>query len=717
MLILRRLCLRTALALVLPVAVFAALPPGTALAHANLIQSDPPAQSALARAPSEVRLTFSEPVEPRFLGATVLDRDRKPVDKGDARLLAGSTDTVVLSLADLQPGVYTISWSMVSTVDGHTTRGLVPFSVGEAGAVPGPLSAAEIGAATSGESTIQSGPAGIVARWLTLISMLALGGLAVAMPLLLVPMGRTLAGMRTDRDAAVTQDAPGWVTAAARVRVLRLCTGALGLFFVGSLFLLLVDTAAARDSSLAGAVPEIFAGLVDTRRGLLWLVRSVLGLALAVLLALIRGRPHGEGKGSAPWWAAAALVAGMLLATSLGSHAAALSGMALAVAIDWIHLAASTVWVGGLLFLAFAFFPSMVPLAGPARTKVLASLVPRFSTIALTSVAVIVLTGAIQTWRLLDPFSAFLEIKWGQALAVKLVLVLGLVALGAVNLLLIRPRLADFAERMDKPTRERAAALRLRFRRVVLAESVLAVIIVLVAGVITGVSPSRNEEAGLDGPFRPFVLTTSVEDLTGRLVLAPGQIGNNRFDLTVQAGGGRSLPQETSVALRITTLDQETGTAEVKMEALGGGRFTATGSYLSTVGFWEVAAVVRRALQDDVILPFRLSLTESTGRSQAQEQKAAAPLARGREIYEQNCIQCHGVAGRGDGPLAANLRPPPLNLTEHVPLHSDQEIENWIRNGITRTAMPVFGEQFKPEEVQAIINYLRELARQSGQAR
>ena len=52
-----------------------------------------------------------------------------------------------------------------------------------------------------------------------------------------------------------------------------------------------------------------------------------------------------------------------------------------------------------------------------------------------------------------------------------------------------------------------------------------------------------------------------------------------------------------------------------------------------------------------------------------------------------------------------------------MPLHSDQELAGWIANGIPRTSMPAWGGQFKPEEIQAIINYLRDLARQGGQGR
>jgi copper transport protein len=403
----------------------------------------------------------------------------------------------------------------------------------------------------------------------------------------------------------------------------------------------------------------------------------------------------------------------MLLMTSLSSHSAALrTGAAVATAVDWIHLLAVALWVGGLLFLALVFLPALRPLAGPARTQVLATLVPRFSTLALASVAVIVLTGAYQTWQLLDGWSALRELNWGRTLVVKLALVVLLVGLGAVNLLVVRPRMAAYASRMDRATRERAAGLRFTFRRVVLAEAGLGVLIVLVVGVLTGTTPSQAVSDLPEGPFRPFVLNSTAEDLSGTLVLSPGRIGNNRFDFTIEQANGQPLPDATEMVLRIFTLDQDTGVAEARTESLGGGRFTTAGPYLSTVGLWEVAAVVRRPGMDEATLAFRLSLTESTGRPQEEESRPAAPLARGREIYQQNCIQCHGTAGKGDGPLAAGLRPPPLDLTVHVPLHPDQDLVGFISNGVSRTAMPAFGSQFSEEEIQAVVNYLRELAKE-----
>ena len=85
----------------------------------------------------------------------------------------------------------------------------------------------------------------------------------------------------------------------------------------------------------------------------------------------------------------------------------------------------------------------------------------------------------------------------------------------------------------------------------------------------------------------------------------------------------------------------------------------------------------------------------------------ADSLEIGQRLYTENCQSCHGVAGRGDGPQAAGLNPPPLDLVVHVPLHPDGALFGFIQNGIPGTAMPAWGNKLTNEEIWHIVNYIR----------
>ena len=86
-----------------------------ALAHAQLKSSDPVAGSQV-KSPSMIKLLFSEPLEPAFSSAALMDDAGKPMPV--PRSVGGSTITL-LPLA-LKPGKYKVTWHAV----GHDTHGL-----------------------------------------------------------------------------------------------------------------------------------------------------------------------------------------------------------------------------------------------------------------------------------------------------------------------------------------------------------------------------------------------------------------------------------------------------------------------------------------------------------------------------------------------------------------------------------------------------------------
>jgi mono/diheme cytochrome c family protein len=82
-------------------------------------------------------------------------------------------------------------------------------------------------------------------------------------------------------------------------------------------------------------------------------------------------------------------------------------------------------------------------------------------------------------------------------------------------------------------------------------------------------------------------------------------------------------------------------------------------------------------------------------------------VARGRELFQQNCIVCHGAEGRGDGPQAAQLDPAPSDFRLHLPLHTDPQFYAFIANGYPGSAMPAFRDQFSEEDIWNLVNFLR----------
>ncbi|GAP63439.1 hypothetical protein ARMA_1862 [Ardenticatena maritima] len=83
-------------------------------------------------------------------------------------------------------------------------------------------------------------------------------------------------------------------------------------------------------------------------------------------------------------------------------------------------------------------------------------------------------------------------------------------------------------------------------------------------------------------------------------------------------------------------------------------------------------------------------------------------IARGREIYAQNCASCHGDEGYGDGPAAAGLDPKPANLhMGHVQMLPDGGLFWIISHGVEGTAMPAWENVLSEEDRWHVVNYIR----------
>lgn len=99
-----------------------------ALAHAQLEKATPAVGGSVA-SPSEIRLKFSEGVEPRFSGVTLSAANGAAQPLGKAATDPADASVLIVKVTKaLPPGVYTVNWHAVS-VDTHHTQGSFDFTV------------------------------------------------------------------------------------------------------------------------------------------------------------------------------------------------------------------------------------------------------------------------------------------------------------------------------------------------------------------------------------------------------------------------------------------------------------------------------------------------------------------------------------------------------------------------------------------------------------
>jgi methionine-rich copper-binding protein CopC len=108
-------------------AMFLALP-SPAWAHAFLDHADPKVGSAITGSPKQVRIWFTQELEPAFSSIEVDNAEGKQVDAKDCRVDAKDKSLVEVSLPPLPAGTYTVAWHVVST-DTHRTQGHFEFTI------------------------------------------------------------------------------------------------------------------------------------------------------------------------------------------------------------------------------------------------------------------------------------------------------------------------------------------------------------------------------------------------------------------------------------------------------------------------------------------------------------------------------------------------------------------------------------------------------------
>jgi copper transport protein len=417
--------------LALSLSVLAALGlPASAFAHATLEQETPSFRERVAVSPREVVLRFDQTVTVLPGSIRVLTLRGKDM-AGPARQI---TRGMAAPLPRLPKGPYTVRWKAVSN-DGHVVNGVYTFGV----RYPAPPVTDAVGA--DGPTTAEH-----VVRWAYFLALaLLVGGLGFR--LLVVP---------------------GELPGRAESLFFRITgIGAFAVLNVGVLAFLL----RAEDALQLPFGAFLYGDLSPLSRGTRFgtaFIAMTLGFALVSALLCLAWL---TGRRPLLW---AAFVLGLCFASglSLSGHSAADAGSSwLSELADWVHLAAATLWIGGLIQLVAVVWP-----AAPARRR---EAFLRFSRLATVLVALLVAAGTYLSILRLPHLHDLWSAQYGQVLLVKLALVAIALLWGAVHRFVAKP----LVERGPSP------GLLARLPRSLLGESAVAMAVLLAAAVLVDSKP------------------------------------------------------------------------------------------------------------------------------------------------------------------------------------------------------------------------------------
>ena len=404
--------------------------PAAASAHATLLTTAPTFGQRLARSPAEVRLTFEQSVQALANAVRVYDSRGRLLSR--RTLTSADKRTIRTRLAHLPRGGYTIRWQVVSA-DGHVVSGLYTFGVRHR--APPASEAFGAGGPTTSEHIV---------RWLYFLSLALLaGGLGFRLLVVRGPLG----------------------AAAQRRFYLLVGAGVVATLEVGILAFLL----RAEDALQLPFVDFLYGDLSPlahaTRFGAAFIAMT-LGYALVSALIFLAWLTDRERL----LWPAFLLALGFASGLSLSGHSAADAGSTwLSQLADWLHLSAASLWVGGLVQLAFVVWPLEPELR---RTAFL-----RFSRLASVLIVVLLAAGTYLSILRLPHLDDLWNEGYGRVLLVKLGLVSLALAWGGAHHFLVRPRL------------ERGAPLFAGLPRSLAGESAVGMAILLAAAVLVDSKP------------------------------------------------------------------------------------------------------------------------------------------------------------------------------------------------------------------------------------
>ncbi len=382
-------------------------------------------------------------------------------------------------------------------------------------------------------------------------------------------------------------------------------------------------------------------------------------LLLQIILAMVALGGVIGAKRNKTWRDLALAASGLVVVLQAGhEHAASMySGISILMLSEIAHLLAAAAWLGSLV-------PLLLTVRYSPHSSAHAAAV-RFSRFGMTCVIVLAVTALFQGWQLIGSVPGLIGTAYGWMAIAKLVLFAVLLCFAASNRIRLTPMLGSSGVEAAKAKLVRSIGF----------ETVAGFAILIAAATLVSLPPAIHEQ-----PVWPFTSTFSL--------------------VTVSEDIGFFSDVILSLFALVVALAIIAASLYFK-------RFLLPALAVALAIAWFAVPSLDLLFVEAYPTSFYHSPTEF----------AATSIAAGAALYPDNCASCHGVEGRGDGPLAKNLAVPPADLTApHLWAHADGELFWWLTDGIKtpegEQVMPPFRDLLSDDERWNLIDFIR--ARNAG---
>ena len=497
-----------------------------AFAHPLIDNSNPKASTNVGSGLTQITIDFSEAVDVGFSYIKIFDSNGNQIDNKNTQYPNPDDESILtVTTPPLQDGVYTVSTQVLSKVDGHLVPYAFVFGVGNVELPPPPQ--------VKIEQQIYFPEAG--ARFPGLVGQVIVLGAAISSLLIWRGVKRPWLAENSEFQKFFHGK-------------FSTITG-IGLFavFASNILMLIIQTIRLQASA---------SDVLETSFGTIWIIRMGLTVVLLAVWFLLENKTAGAAKKQL-------LVLGLSLAligttTAIGHGAA--SEQISAIIIDYAHNLIASVWIGGVIFFGFILIPALAKLDDSKKELASLLVIPRFSSVIIISLGIVIITGPTLLWLLEDNVTLLSQSYYGWMIIGKIAIGSAMVALGGYN---------QF--RIQRPAEKSPGTpIHQKLKRSLRTEAILGIILLGVVALLANSSlpTGQGEETRPQIPdgFSTYAFS---ENLRFAIEITPLKSGTNTITVSVQDSDGKPPEDITELKAKISNPQKNISPIEISLEKTG----------------------------------------------------------------------------------------------------------------------------------------------------